>query len=285
MILVSLGGGWTIASVAARRVKRIWRDEPPSPRVERISKALRMPVLGAGLLRRWLHWRLAKNPVGWLEQRRTAGRLVVWSWIAIVGLFYGFGGLRESGYDEDFKNFQALLACLLIGSMAMAAAGSFRRERETRVLELLLVSPMNEWEIIGGRLRALWGQFLPAMGIFFIAALLQTVGSRSEKPAEWLPYFALLYVTIPVLGLYFSLARRQFLAAFLWTLLLGGIFPFIACNGVLPEIVSLGLFGLQSQEVKRGIVFWITFILQGGLTVAFALILRDHLTRRRFALD
>jgi len=33
----------------------------------------------------------------------------------------------------------------------MSAAGSFRRERESGVLELLLVSPLGEGEIISGR--------------------------------------------------------------------------------------------------------------------------------------
>ena len=47
----------------------------------------------------------------------------------------------------------------------MNSSSSFRRERETRVLELLLVSPINEWQIILGRLRGLWTQFLPSLAL------------------------------------------------------------------------------------------------------------------------
>ena len=35
-------------------------------------------------------------------------------------------------------------------------------ERESGVLELLLVSPLGEKQIIAGRLSGLWGQFAPA---------------------------------------------------------------------------------------------------------------------------
>jgi len=50
----------------------------------------------------------------------------------------------------------ATLAWLVAGSMAASAAGSFRRERESGMLELLLVSPVGEQRIISGRLRGLW---------------------------------------------------------------------------------------------------------------------------------
>src|SRR5581483_5796418 len=63
---------------------------------------------------------------------------------------------------RSFYSLQKFMAWLLLGSLAMTAAGSFRRERESGVLELLLVSPLNEKQIIGGRLRGLWAQFLPA---------------------------------------------------------------------------------------------------------------------------
>jgi len=66
--------------------------------------------------------------------------------------------------------------------MAGSAAGSFRRERDTGVLELLLVAPLRESQLIGGRLRALWGRFLPSIillcgvwiyvGTFLTASLL-----------------------------------------------------------------------------------------------------------------
>ena len=66
-------------------------------------------------------------------------------------------------YRRGFDLIQNLLAWLLILAVAVSSAGSFRRERETGLLELLLVSPLREWQIIGGRLRGLWTQFIPAM--------------------------------------------------------------------------------------------------------------------------
>ena len=83
---------------------------------------------------------------------------------------------------------------------------------------------------------------------------------------------------LPVIGLYFSLARQQFMAAFLWTLLFGGVIPSFALagSGVLPDT-----FGADDE----GKAFFLAVMLQVGLSAAFALILRHHLARRKFALQ
>jgi ABC-type transport system involved in multi-copper enzyme maturation permease subunit len=289
MALVSLAAAWLVIWIAGWRLKRTWRDEPQSARAERIDKALHSPVLGAGLLRRWLSWRLARNPIGWLEQRRPGGRLVAWLWFAAL-LFvygaYGCNGIGQGFHPESLSAIQERLGWLLLLSIALSSAGSFRRERENGVLELLLVSPMREWEMIRGRLRALWSQFLPAIVIFLTASLLQAVIFRSEEGPVLLPYFALGYITLPVIGLYFSLARKHFIASVFWTLLFGGIFPVMLLNfGDILEL-AWGFSRTQGYQGEHPIgVFVFAFLLQAGLATVFALILRNHLARRKFALE
>src|SRR5207245_11135246 len=102
---------------------------------------------------------------------------------------------------------------------------SFRRERESGVLELLLVSPVGEREIIFGRLRGLWGQFLPAFGLLLAiwCYFISIFPGRSD--AEPIFFCANTFLTLPVIGLYFSLGCRNFLTAFLSTLATGLLMP------------------------------------------------------------
>ena len=158
VLLLSLGLLW----LAARNVRRRWREEPPSARVQQMEKVFCEPVIGVVFLRGWMRRKLARNPLGWLEQRRWSGRLVTWSWFAII-ISVQSAVLTDSNFFRSYGGAQAVMAWLLAGSMAASAAGSFRRERETGVLELLLVSPLTTGQIIGGRLRGLWGQFLPSI--------------------------------------------------------------------------------------------------------------------------
>src|SRR6185295_6386750 len=83
-------------------------------------------------------------------------------------------------YLHHFQPIQLALAWLLMISVAATASGSFRRERESGVLELLLVSPLNTWQIIGGRTRGMWAQFFPAVALLvgvwlFVATFEQNV--------------------------------------------------------------------------------------------------------------
>ena len=85
---------------------------------------------------------------------------------------------------------QSFMGWLLAISMAASAAGSFRRERETGVLELLLVSPLTTRQIISGRLFGLWGQFLPSivtlLGIWAYFARIAPQGYMAENSPRWL---------------------------------------------------------------------------------------------------
>jgi hypothetical protein len=111
--------------------------------------------------------KLETNPIGWLEQRTWSGRLLTWGWLAIIISLYSTI-LTDPSFFQRTSTPQNVMGWMLVLSMAISTAGSFRRERESGVLELLLVSPIGERTIISGRLRGLWNQFLPAFGLLLI---------------------------------------------------------------------------------------------------------------------
>jgi ABC-type Na+ efflux pump permease subunit len=126
----------------------------------------------------------------------------------------------------------------------MSAAGSFRRERESGVLELLLVSPLGENQIISGRLGGLYGQFLPSFGLL-LGVWMYFSSVIMGRAAGAVAFYAATFFALPVIGLYFSLRCRSFLSAFLWTLMTGLALPLL----VPPLLSALWL-------VQVGLFHW-----------------------------
>lgn len=203
--------------IAAWRIRRSWREEPPPVWVQRSQRVFCTAVVWKGLFRTWMRWLLARNPIGWLERRTWTGRLVTWAWFAVIISVYS-AVLTDSQFFMHSSDTQITLAWLLMGSIAASVAGSFRRERESGVLELLLVAPITTGQIISGRLRGLWGQFLPAIAVLLLiwAHFANIFRDWEEFPKIF--YFAATYFTLPVIGLYFSVRCRSYLIAFLATL-------------------------------------------------------------------
>jgi ABC-type Na+ efflux pump permease subunit len=170
--------------------------------------------------------KLEKNPVGWLEQRTWSGRLVTWGWFAVMISLYS-AALNGPNVTRWLSELQKFMAWLLLGVMTVSAAGSFQRERETGVLELLLVSPLSVGQIIGGRLRGLWGQYFPAL-ILLLGVWTYLAGLFPEPERDWgmIQFYCSAFLALPVIGLYCSLRRRNFISAFLFTVFLGLAVPF-----------------------------------------------------------
>src|SRR5207247_8642077 len=143
-----------------------------------------------------------------------------------------------SWYELEWPQYWLLL--LLALSLSASAASSFRRERESGALELILVTPLSVPQIIFGRLRGLWRQFLPALGMA-LAVLAFLIQAGVQWYWRWETYaardvgvvvlVACTFATLPVVGLYFSLSFKHFLSGWLSTLgvcvLLPRILPFL----------------------------------------------------------
>jgi len=282
---------WTLFFLVASRVKHIWREPPPSARVVWLEKKFCTPVFFRRLLRRWMNWELERNPVGWLERRSWSGRLVMWTWFAVLVSIYTSVLANMELYRGAFHGTQCFLAWVLVGSMAIGAAGSFRRERESGMLELLLVAPLKEWQILGGRVRGLWAQFLPAIALLlslwlycstFLATPVSVPGNMATR-REWpsILFFAGTFLCLPVIGLYFSLAKRGFLSAFLWTLLAGVALPAFLSEGE-QWIEALVLAPLAPGSAPDASVTWLFTPVQAVVAGLLAWRLHADLKHRRF---
>jgi ABC-type transport system involved in multi-copper enzyme maturation permease subunit len=273
---------WVVFRLVALRVKHVWREPPPPAHVVWLEKKLCTPVFFRRLFRRWMNWELERNPVGWLERRSWSGRLVTWSWFAVVVSIYTSFLANSDLYGRAFHGMQCFLAWVLVGSMAIGAAGSFRRERESGMLELLLVAPLREWQILGGRVRGLWGQFMPAIALLLCLWLYCAAVISTETEWPSILFFAGTFLSLPVIGLYFSLAKRGFLSAFLWTLLVGVALPAFLSEAEqwIYLAVSAPLVPSAAQETS---MTWLFTPCQAAVAGWLAWRLHSDLKRRRFA--
>lgn len=279
--VIALGGS---IFFAAHRVRRSWQEEPPSARVQEMQRVFVEPVIGVAFLKRWMRRKLERNPIGWLEQRRWSGRLVTWTWFAII-ISVQSAAFTDRSFGRSFRDWENFMAWLLVLSMAASSAGSFRRERETGVLELLLVSPLKTTQIIGGRLRGLWGQFLPSiitlLGIWLcLASWFDPIDSFGL-----IGFFATTYLVLPVVGLYYSVRCRHFISALVLTLGTVVAMPMIAMLAV--RVGWWSYVGGLGYSARPGFYEWGegVWLLQLVTAAAFWRLLYRKLETRAFPLE
>jgi ABC-type transport system involved in multi-copper enzyme maturation permease subunit len=257
---------WVACRMASGTIRRNWQEQPPSPMRQAVERRFTTPVVGRRFLKRWLRRSLERNPVGWLEQRSWSGRLVTFGWLAVVtGVLAGVAGEFEfwmrttHRYGVDW--IQVLVAIPLLLSMAATSAGSFRRERQNGVLELLLVSPFKEAQLVWGRLRGLYAQFLPSIALLVAGwSFLLMVGrdatlDRLEPVMRFLAWAA----AVPCIGLYCSLRFANFLVSFLMGVLLAWGVPWVIGIAwswfifVVDPAVSRPLRMTDTQGLRMGV--------------------------------
>ncbi|MEO6183073.1 MAG: hypothetical protein ABIP71_08275, partial [Verrucomicrobiota bacterium] len=131
----------------------------------------------------------------------------------------------------------------MLVSIAFSAVGSFQREKQNGALELLLVTPLRENQIIWGRLWGIWGQFLPAFCILLLSVVLapnRYYGNFGADRPEFEIFPAVRdFIVVPIVGLYFALRVKNFLAAWFLTCLLTLFLP----SFLLPTTFELLGFG------------------------------------------
>jgi len=264
---------------AGAKTRSSWQDKPPSREQVWFQRTFCQPVVLLSFFRRWMRNKLERNPVGWLEQRTWSGRLVTWGWFAVIISLYS-AIFTDKNFFRGYSEMQRVIACLLAGSLAMSAAGSFRRERETGMLELLLVSPLGESQIISGRLGGLWGQFLPAFGLLLVIWAYFSTLFGEQQDSGAITFYALTFLSLPVIGLYFSLCCRNVLSAFLSTIGVGLLLP-LAISSLLRFFWFFEMWIPWRMQPTSGPASF-------GQSV-FAIIcwfrLHDRLKRRAFPLD
>ncbi len=283
---------------AAVRVRRLWREEPPSVRRLRVERLFFAPFLGKALLRGRMRRTLNRNPIGWLEQHSAAARVTKWGWCLFIIL--AETNVMLGADMDNLMTVQYGLGTILAVSLAFSSAGSFRLERENGALELILVTPLRVGQVILGRLRGLWSQFLP--GVVVVAGVFMFL--NVSRVTDYLPWMrdswtdsafmfsmvmAVAFLTLPVIGLYFSLYCRKFLAAWVLALLVGVLAPELVARVFTPLIELWRYRGLgfqtdpyQNASGMSGVL--IRCAIQILLAVGALFLLQRNLRRRAFAL-
>ena len=253
---------WIAISNVASRLKENWQREliePPQPRWTR-------SFADSQFWRRFFRWNTARtldrNPIAWLQEYSWTARLTKWGWLvlAIVGEVFGPQNVMW----------------VLIGAIAFAAAASFRREQEAGSLELLLVTPLGEWQLIKGRLWGLFAHFLPAVLVWTVFRYME--GVLAPRSGNYRVDVLTLYsscLTLPLLGFCLSFTRLNQIAAFLLCLIVGVVLP-QWLGGLLTGYVRL----VAGRRVWN-ILVWFS-IFQLGLAVISAFYLHTLLLHRRF---
>ncbi len=223
--LVLLG----VVMIAALRLRKSWQEKPPSVWQRWSREQFCTPLPRLTFYHGWLRRHLERNPVGWLEQRTWQGRLAVWGWVAAILCWWWLALSGNRYFSTGFSEVERFLGSILLFSMGITSAISFWRDREKGTLELMLVTPLSERRIIWGRLRAIWGRYLPAVLLFIgLWAFVTRFRSVAKPDYFWISYFALLCATLPVVGLFFSLHCRNLLVSGGLTLLVGLVLPKVA---------------------------------------------------------
>lgn len=224
LVRILVGSGLVLIAalwIGAWQVKRSWQDAP----TERLDSELRAgifsPRFAVQSLNRSLSRSLSNNPIGWLQHYSPSARLVKWAWCSFIVAVE----IMFSANSDDLYAAQAGLGLLLLLGLTFSSTGSFRQELETGAFELLLVTPLRERQIITGRLRGLWWQFLPAILVYGAGSIYLATGWSNQDFARqaWIRFAWTMagFVTLPLIGLYFSIQRWNFFAAWLAACIIG----------------------------------------------------------------
>jgi ABC-type transport system involved in multi-copper enzyme maturation permease subunit len=252
LAIVSLAGAML---VAGRAIRLNWQDKPPSPRYLWFLRVFCEPLVWRAFFKRWIRRKLERNPLGWLEQRSWVGRTAVGAWVAVVASFYIAIFGDSVLYRRVMTEMQFVAGLGLALALAVVAAGSFRRERELGVMELLLITPQTEAEIALGRLKGIWEQFAPAISLLLGVWLWASLSFGHRQEWQIVVFFAATFVHVPVVGLYQSLKQRGLLAALLWTLWMSLFLPLGLA--ILLQALSRASFVAGGPAVFHWVVFWL----------------------------
>jgi ABC-type transport system involved in multi-copper enzyme maturation permease subunit len=282
---ISFLGFLMVLHLAGAKTRRIWQEPPPSSQQIWIQRTFCTPVIWLSFFRRWMKRKLEANPIGWLEQRTWSGRLITWGWLAVIISLYS-AVLSDPNFFQRTSTPQNVMAWTLLLSMAISTAGSFRRERESGVLELLLVSPIRERAIISGRLRGIWAQFLPAFGLllavwFYLATISLTRGEVGGP----IVFYAGTFFSLPTIGLYFSLRCRAFMTALLVALVMAFVLPCFLGSIIAFCWANVAVTGFGYASYNLNVTIGFVVVVQAFIAMACWRRLYARLETRSFPLD
>jgi len=215
---------------------------------------------------------LDRNPVAWLQEYSWTARLTKWGWLII--LVFAELIILINWEAGGSPGWQVVLMAMLSLGVAFSATGSFRRERETGLLEVMLVTPLSVRQLLQGRLWGIGCHYFGAIAVLLTGYLGDRVLNKkiyTETLFSSLFPNPITFVAIMVTGLYLSLFRLHFLLAAIaaWA------FAFVA-----PTIFTLGLSELP--RTPRSSVVWAPIVFQMVLVATVWLLASYRMQRRSF---
>lgn len=249
---------------AGAQIKRSWQSESISGRQPFWIRVFS----DSSFWRTAFHWNTAaardKNPIAWLQEYNWTSRLTKWGWAIL--LF--FAQVKMLFQVRRYVDYQLQLYALVAFGIAFSAAASFRAERQSGALELLLVTPVSAAKLLWGRLQGIWFHFLPPIAIL---ATVWIMGPQwISLPHHYLFYLAGAYFCIPPIGFYISLLTSNVLVSWLVTLFFSMLIPYAVLNA------------FNFSRAEKPIVF---FSVQAFLALGAFYLLHENLAKRRFALS
>ncbi len=209
-----------------RRVRATWHDQTATLDQPAWTKLFSNSDFWRSAFRWDKGHTLTRNPVAWLQEYSWTARLTKWGWCFLI-LAAELVALSDWA-DRRSMSWQSWITATLSLGLAFSAAGSFRRERETGLLELLLVSPLSVRRLVRGRLWGMLCHYAPAFAILAVGWF----GNRALNPRSaslgfwaWVWPNPLAFAAIMALGLYLALTRLNFLIAAVLTWLSGFVAP------------------------------------------------------------
>ena len=212
LLFLSILGILFIHLVATFQLRRFWREHPASPAVEKAKRVLFKPLLFESGLRKFRRGLLTRNPVLGISLLSVGNRLHKWWWLLGLVVWVGIG-LR------DFESSLVLFGGLVLFAIGYGASSCFQFERDSGVLELLLVTGLSPRSVVAGKLLGLLGHYwLMIIALFAIPFYIGFAPSSRVLPQVLTTtYSMLLFVTscylVAGFGYWISLTKLHPLAA------------------------------------------------------------------------
>ena len=226
-------------TVCTRRVESHWQDTPKSARTEQWHKTWFSPRFWQNAYQQYRIRMLRNNPLGWLQRYAVRSRLTTIGWCAIILLTYSLLISCKQPWVY-YDSIQMWLILLIVLHMCNDAATHLNVERDSGLLELMLITPLSIMEILWGRLCSFWRRFtLPAILIIGLSEWMIWRDIANSSIFGMYQYLLIGLLTAPCIGFYFSIRLRNSLLAVLVNILIVGLLPLI-----IPEIGNM-LYGFE----------------------------------------
>lgn len=254
-------------AMTIKRLRETWDKDAAAPEQPKWVEAFSNSEFWQ-MIFRWERKRTRdRNPIAWLQEYSWTARLTKWGWC--LGIVFS-GPLILA----LFPGCQPQVILLFSLGVAFSAANSFRRERQSGLLEILLVTPISARKLAAGRLWGIFSHFFPALAILAVWWYADWVLNEKALNANRFVLVwpnPLAFITLMAFGLYLSLWRGNLMVIWLAAWIVAFFLPTFAA-------ILLAEAGAMTPST----IISITSCFQLGLAFISWILLQRNLRERRF---